>query len=312
MAHQHTPNASVYGGQAVIEGVMIRGLHVYSVAARHPDGTIRTILRPVPKWAVNKWRRIPFVRGTLVLAESLAIGMKALTYSAQIAAGEEEDEQPIPAWSLALTIALSLGLGIGLFFVLPLIITHGAIDRFIDAVLPTVGSGLRSILSNTGEGILRLLIFFAYLGLIGLMPSIRRVFAYHAAEHMSVHAHEANLPLDKEHVSMFPAAHPRCGTAFLLTVMIVSIIVFVFLGTPDLPWRVASRIVLIPAIAGISYEVIRFNAKHSGNALVRLGTVPSLALQKMTTRKPDDDQIEVAIAAMNAAIQGDEKAAQAA
>ena len=299
--HEHNPAAS-YGGQAVIEGVMIRGQHVYSVAARHPDGGIRTVLRPVPTWAVNRWRKIPLVRGTLVLAESLTIGMRALTYSAQVAAGEDEDdEQPLPAWSLALTIATSLGLGIGLFFVLPLIITHNGIDRFTDS----------SILSNLGEGVLRLLIFFAYLMLVGMMPSIKRVFAYHAAEHMSVHAHEAALPLDNEHVRMFPAAHPRCGTAFLLTVMIVSIIVFAMMGTPDLPLRIASRIVFIPVIAGIAYEVIKFNGKHSGNMLVRALTTPSLLLQNLTTRPPDDDQIEVAITAMNAAIEGDAAAAAA-
>ena len=304
MAHEHTPTASVYGGQAVIEGVMIRGVHVYSVAARHPDGSIRAILKPVPNWAVNKWRKVPFVRGTLVLAESLTIGMRALTYSAQIAAGEEDDgsDEPLPWWSLALTIALSLGLGISLFFVLPLIITHFVIDQATES----------SILSNLGEGVLRLLIFFAYLGLVGMMPSIKRVFAYHAAEHMSVHAHEAGLPLDNEHVRMFPAAHPRCGTAFLLTVMLVSILVFALMGTPDLPIRVASRIVFIPVIAGISYEIIRFNARHSANALVRMGTVPSLMLQRLTTRKPDDDQIEVAITAMNSAIQGDIEAIAAA
>ena len=227
--------------------------------------------------------------------------MRALTYSAQIAAGEDESDEPLPAWSLALTIALSLGLGISLFFVLPLIITHYGIDRIVD----------NSILSNLGEGVLRLLIFFIYLGLIGLMPSIKRVFAYHAAEHMSVHAHEAKLPLDNEHVRMFPAAHPRCGTAFLLTVMFVSIIVFALMGTPDLPLRILSRIVFIPVIAGISYEVIRFNAKHSSNALVRMGTVPSLMLQRLTTRKPDDDQIEVAITAMTAAIEGDQQAISA-
>ena len=299
--HEHSETKASYGGQAVIEGVMIRGQHVYSVAARHPDGSIRTVLRPVPTWAVNRWRRVPFIRGILVLSESLAIGMRALTYSAQVAAGEEEDEQPLPAWSLALTIATSLVLGIGLFFILPLIITHNVIDRFTD----------NSILSNLGEGVLRLAIFFAYLLLVGLMPSIRRVFAYHAAEHMSVHAHEASLPLDNEHVRMFPAAHPRCGTAFLLTVMIVSIIVFAMLGTPDLPLRIASRIVLIPFIAGIAYEVIRFNGRHSANALVRMLTVPSLLLQKLTTRPPNDDQIEVAITAMNAAIEGDAAAAAA-
>lgn len=287
--------ASVYGGQAVIEGVMIRGKHVYSIAARHPDGSIRTVLRPVPDWSTSRWRRIPFVRGTLVLGESLVIGMRALTYSAQVAAGEEEDEQPIPAWTLALTIAVSLALGIGLFFVTPLLITAGVVDRVTDS----------SILSNLAEGVLRLLIFFAYLLLVGLMPSIRRVFAYHAAEHMSVHAHEASLPLDNEHVRMFPAAHPRCGTAFLLTVMIVSILVFAVLGTPDLPLRIASRIVLIPLIAGIAYEVIRYNSRHVDNWLVRMGTVPSLLLQKLTTRKPDDAQIDVAIKAMTMAIDGD-------
>jgi uncharacterized protein YqhQ len=286
---------AVYGGQAVIEGVMIRGKHVYSISARHPDGGIRTVLRPVPDWSTSRWRRVPFVRGTLVLGESLVIGMRALTYSAQVAAGEEEDEQPISGWAMALTLTLSLGLGIALFFIAPLIITENAIDRFTD----------NSILSNVGEGVLRLAIFFAYLGLIGLMPSIRRVFAYHAAEHMSVHAHEAEQPLDNEHVRMFPAAHPRCGTAFLLTVMVVSIVVFALLGTPDLPLRIASRIVLLPVIAGISYEVIRFNARHAGNALVRLGTRPGLMLQALTTRPPEDDQIEVAIAAMRAAIEGD-------
>ncbi|MEE8518297.1 MAG: DUF1385 domain-containing protein [Dehalococcoidia bacterium] len=287
--------AYVYGGQAVIEGVMIRGRRVYSVAARHPDGSIRSILRPVPTWGASRWRRVPFVRGTLVLAESLTIGMKALTYSAQVAAGEEEDEKPIPAWTLALTIAFSLGLGIALFFIAPLLITTNAVDRFFE----------NAIVSNLAEGAIRLGIFFAYLGLVGLMPSIKRVFAYHAAEHMSVHTHEHQLPLEAENVRQFPAAHPRCGTAFLLTVMIVSILVFALLGTPDLPLRIASRIFLIPVIAGIAYEVIRFNARHTDNVLVRWTTAPSLLLQALTTRPPDDDQIEVAIVAMTSAIDGD-------
>lgn len=286
----------VYGGQAVIEGVMIRGRSSYTIAARHPDGSIRTVCRPVPTWSTGRWRRVPFVRGVLVLGESLVVGMRALTYSAQVAAGEEEDEQPIPAWAMALTMAASLGLGIGLFFVLPLVLTHYGVDRFTG----------NSILSNLGEGVLRLGIFFTYLALVGLVPSIRRVFGYHAAEHMAVHTNEHALTLEPENLRRFPAAHPRCGTAFLLTVMLVSIVVFALLGTPDLPLRIASRIVLVPVIAGISYEVIRFNAAHSGNWLVRAGTLPSLALQAMTTRKPDDGQIEVAIAAMTAAIAADE------
>ena len=282
---------------------MIRGRRVYSIAARHPAGSIKTVVRPVPSWSVNRWRRVPFIRGTLVLSESLVVGMRALTWSAQVASGEnEDDEQPIPPAALAVTLALSLSLGVGLFFVLPLLITAGFVDRFTD----------NSILSNTAEGVLRLLIFFLYLGLIGMMPSVKRVFGYHAAEHMAVHAHEANLPLEGPNVRRFPAAHPRCGTAFLLTVMIVSIIVFAFLGTPDLPWRIASRIVLIPVIAGVSYEIIRLNAAYGANAVVRAMSLPSLALQSFTTRPPDDGQIEVAIAAMTAAIEADAQADAAA
>ena len=286
----------VYGGQAVVEGVMIRGRSAYSVAARHPSGEIRTKSWPVPPWAASRWRRIPFVRGTLVLAEAMVMGMRALTYSAQVAAGEEDEGEPIPAWALALTLAFSLVMAVVLFFIAPLLLTHSLVDRFTDS----------SVLSNTAEGVLRLVIFFLYLVLIGFMPAIRRVFAYHAAEHMTVHANEHAVPLDTEHVRRFPAAHPRCGTAFLLTVMIISIIVFAMLGTPDLPLRIASRVILIPLIAGIAYEVIRFNAAHEGNAFVRALAVPGLMLQKLTTRPPDDDQIEVAICAMNSAIQTDQ------
>ncbi len=290
--------AITYGGQAVIEGVMIRGQSAYSVAARHPDGSIRTVTRRLPEWGNSRWRRIPFMRGVLVLAETMVMGIRALTYSAQIAAGEEENDEPIPAWTMAITLTASLGLGVGLFFVLPLLITHGVVDRYTED----------SIVSNTAEGVVRLLIFFLYISLIGLMPSIKRVYAYHAAEHMSVHAHEAGLPLEPHHIRKFPAAHPRCGTAFLLTVMVVSIIVFAFLGMPDLPLRIASRLILIPAIAGIAYEVIRFNAMHGENPLVRAAAWPSLLLQSLTTRPPDDDQIEVAITAMVAAVNADNAA----
>jgi uncharacterized protein YqhQ len=299
---QHGTTPFSYGGQAVIEGVMIRGARYVAVAARRPDGYIVTTSYPVPTWVAGTWRKIPFVRGTLILFETLVTGIRALTFSAQVAAGEEEEDQPISPWAIALTLATSIGLAIALFFIAPLVVTAGVVDRFTDS----------PILSNTAEGVIRMAIFFAYLGVIGLMPTIRRVFAYHAAEHMAVHAHEAGLTLEPQNVRRFPAAHPRCGTAFLLTVMIVSIIIFALLGTPDLPLRIASRIVLIPVIAGISYEVIRFNARHSTSAFVAALSAPSLALQALTTRQPDDAQIEVAITAMRTAMDADSAHAAAA
>ena len=288
----------MYGGQAVIEGVMIRGRRVYSVAARSPDGGIRTTTWPIASWAGNRWRRVPLVRGTLVLAETLATGVRALAYSARVAMGEEASTSAVASWTVALTLVASLGLGIGLFFVLPLLLVEAGVDRHTSS----------SLLSNLAEGGLRLLIFLIYLVGVGFMPSIRRVFAYHAAEHMTVHAHEARQPLEPDSVRQFPAAHPRCGTAFLLTVMLVSVLVFALLGKPELPLRVASRVLLIPLIAGISYEIIRFSGAHPANPLVRLVAAPSLLLQRLTTRPPDDAQIEVAISAMTTVLDVDRTA----
>ncbi len=283
-----------YGGQAVIEGVMIRGQRAFSVAARNPEGEICAISHSIPSLYTGPWRRVPLVRGTIVLLEMLVMGIQALTYSANVAAGGGED--PISKRAIAVTIALSLSFGVALFFVLPLVVVERGVDRFTDS----------SVLSNLAEGVLRLIIFLAYIKLIGLMRDIRRVFAYHAAEHMTVHAQEAQVPLDTSHIRRFPAAHPRCGTAFLLTVMVVAIIVFTLLGTPSLQWRLLSRILLIPVIAGLSYEIIRFSGAHAGNRLVKLFMAPSLALQALTTRPPDDDQIEVAISAMQTAISADQ------
>ncbi len=290
MAQEQFP----YGGQALIEGVMIRGRQSYSIAARRPTGDIFTLSYPIPNWYVGRWRRVPFVRGTLVLLETLVMGMRALVLSAHIAAGG--DESPVAKWAIALTIVPSLAFGIALFFVVPLLTVEAGVDRFVDS----------SILSNVTEGVVRLAIFLAYVKLIGLMHEIRRVFAYHAAEHMTVHAQEANVPLETPNIRQFSAAHPRCGTAFLLVVMLVAIVVFALVGTDPFWWRVLSRIVLLPVIAGISYEVIRFSGAHRTNALVKLIMAPSLMLQAMTTRPPDDDQIEVAIAAMQTAISADQ------
>ena len=192
---------------------------------------------------------------------------------------------------MGIMLTVSLSVGIGLFFIAPLL----AIRSLDNLIASDAGS-------NLVEGLLRLAMFLAYILLIGLMPDIRRVFAYHGAEHMTVHAHERNDPLEVEAVRRYPTAHNRCGTAFLLVVMVVAIAVFTFLGRPSLPVSIASRVVLVPMIAAISYEVIRFSGAHAGNVLVKAIVYPSLALQRLTTRQPDDEQIEVAIRAMKHAI----------
>ena len=283
----------IYGGQAVIEGVMIRGRRHYSLAVRRPNGEISTHSSPLSTLYTGRLRSIPLVRGIIVLLETLVIGMEALSRSANIALEEEGHE--LSRWSLGLMLLVSLGIGVGLFFIAPLLAIR-SVDSMIDS----------DALSNIVEGLLRLAIFVVYILVIGLMPDIKRVFAYHGAEHMTVHAQEDGLPLDVEHVRPYPTAHNRCGTAFLLVVMIVAIILFTFLGRPSILISIASRVVLIPLIAGISYEIIRFSGAHSGNPLVNAIVYPSLALQKLTTRKPDDDQIEVAITAMSHAIAVDE------
>ena len=287
----------IYGGQAVIEGVMIRGRRHYSLAVRRPNGEIATHSSRLSTLYTGRLRGIPLLRGVIVLIETLVIGMEALSRSANIALEEEGHE--LSRWSLALMLVISLGIGVGLFFIAPLLAI-----RSVDSMIAS------DELSNIVEGLLRLAIFVVYILLIGLMPDIKRVFAYHGAEHMTVHAHEDGHPLDVEHVRPYPTAHNRCGTAFLLVVMIVAIIVFTFLGRPPILISIASRVVLVPVIAGISYEIIRFSGAHSGNPLVNAIVYPSLALQKLTTREPDDDQIEVAIQAMSHAIAVDEGRAE--
>ena len=278
-----------YGGQAVIEGGMIRGRDHYSLAVRKPNGEIATQSSRLSAFYTGRLRNIPLVRGIIVLLETLVIGMKALSASANMALEEEGKE--LSGWSMGLMLTVSLGVGIGLFFIAPLLAI-----RSLDNLIASDAA------SNLVEGLLRLAMFLAYILLIGLMPDIKRVFAYHGAEHMTVHAQERNDPLDVEHVRRYPTAHNRCGTAFLLVVMVVAIAVFTFLGRPSLPVSIASRVVLIPVIAAISYEVIRFSGAHAGNVLVKAIVYPSLALQRLTTRQPDDEQIEVAIRAMKRAI----------
>ena len=281
-----------YGGQAVLEGVMIRGQRFACVAVRRPNGTIALKAEPLGQFFTGPLRRFPVVRGVLVLAETLVLGMRALTWSANVAIEEEGEE--LGTAGVALTMAIALLFAIGLFFLLPLVASR-----------PFEGLAGSDVLSNVFEGVIRLAVFLVYIYVIGRMEQIRRVFIYHGAEHMTVHAQEHGVPLEASAIRQYPTAHPRCGTAFLLVVMVVAIAVFAFTGREPLWWLIASRIVLVPVIAAISYEVIRFSGAHSANPLVSLITAPSLALQALTTRQPDDDQIEVAVAAMNHALAAD-------
>lgn len=286
---------TTYGGQAVIEGVMIRGREYYSLAVRRPDGNIFHYHERLNTAFTGPIRRVPFLRGVLVLFETLILGIKALNRSAALASTDEQgNQEEIPNWLLVATLSVSLFLGVGIFFILPLLAVR-LVDPFIES----------DLVSNLIEGTIRLIILVAYVGGIGLMKDIQRVFAYHGAEHMAVHTHEAGLPLTVENVRKFDTPHPRCGTAFLLTVVLVSVVVFAFLGRPDLEWRILSRVLLIPVVAAISYEFIRFYGMHPTWPIARLMSLPGLWMQRLTTRQPQDDQIEVAITAMGAAVAAD-------
>jgi uncharacterized protein YqhQ len=298
--HQETPPTQatrpfLYGGQAVMEGVMIRGRDFACVAVRRPNGELTSRVSRLSGLYTGPIRRIPFARGVVVLAETLVLGMRSLVYSTNVALEEEGEETELSGLSVALLIATSMAFAIGLFFLLPLFIS-AVFEQFVE-------SGL---LSNIVEGVVRLGVFLLYIWGIGYIPDIRRVFAYHGAEHMTVKAHEAGDPLEIGPIRKYSTAHPRCGTAFLLVVMVLAIFVFALLGRPPLVWLILSRVVLLPVIAALAYEVIRFSGMHQGNPLVRLITEPSLALQALTTRQPEDDQIKVAIHAMNLAMAADE------
>ena len=281
-------NKLTVGGQAVIEGVMMRGPKLVSTAVREPSGQISVKVDPVSsisdRYPILKK---PMLRGVIALGESLVLGLKSLSYSAQKAG--DEDEQ-LSDRELVMTILFSLGLAILLFVIIPT-----AAAKYIDA------SFTNPILLNLLEGGLRLGIFLVYIYGISRMKDIQRVFKYHGAEHKTIHAYEAGVELTVENVQKYSTLHPRCGTAFLLIVMVVSIIMFAFLGWPDLWLRILSRVILLPVVAGISYEIIRFAGK-SQNPLVHIAILPGLWLQKITTSQPDDDMVEVAIQALEAVL----------
>jgi len=275
-----------YGGQAVMEGVMIRGPRSLAIACRRPDGEIVTRREQLGSLYAGAARRLPFVRGVIVLWETIALGIRALTWSTNVALGtEDKDAESGPMLGLALVMLVIVA---GIFFAGPLILA--------DFLHDLLGSDLLVIIV---EGVIRLGVIIGYVSAIGFLPDVRRVYEYHGAEHKTIHALEAGDPLDPAHVQRHPTAHVRCGTSFLLTVVVVSIIVFAPIGNPDLWLRVISRIVLIPVIASISYELIRLGGAFESNPITKVLMWPNLALQGITTKPPDDAQVEVAITALN-------------
>jgi uncharacterized protein YqhQ len=269
---------------------MMRGPSNWALAVRKPDGEIAEVNRPIHSVMARHWFfRLPIIRGIVALGESLAIGFRALAISANYAAQEEGDvgevQTELSRGALIFAFAIAIGFALMLFKVTPALITSW---------LPIETTGWFVIV----EGLIRVSIFILYLLIISLLPDLRRVFEYHAAEHKVINAYEAGEELVPERVQRFSLIHPRCGTAFLLWVMVIAIFVFAFLGRPSLPWLVASRILLLPLIAGLAYELIRFAGKHTGNRVLMTLLAPGLWLQRLTTRQPSLDQLEVSIRAL--------------
>jgi uncharacterized protein YqhQ len=277
-----------------MEGVMMRGRQNIAIAVRRPDGDISITSRPLATLYKGRFRNWPLIRGVIVLIETLALGIQSLLYSAQVAAAEEKEENISPSllWG---SVVIAIAFAVALFFIVPLLLTRYLIDPHITS----------SLVSNIIEGVLRIGIFIAYLKLIGLMTDIKKVFAYHGAEHKVVNAYEAGMPLELDYVKTYSTSHTRCGTSFLLAVMVIAIFVFALLGRPSIWLSILSRIVLIPVIAAIGYEFVRFGAAHSENWFVHGLLAPGLLLQAMTTAEPNDSQLETAISALKKAIEAD-------
>lgn len=286
-----------YGGQAVIEGVMMRGAHTAAVAVRNAEGEIVVHETPLSRRLYRgRIIRTPFVRGVTGLWDALGLGTRALMWAADVAVGDEEDVDfngPV-GWA---TVAFSLLLGGGLFFLLPTLGAAGIGNLLGLTPDGTAPIGFAAFLVNMIEGVIQITMLICYIWAIGRIPDVKRLFGYHGAEHKTINAWEAGAELRPEIVDGFPIEHPRCGTAFLLTVAFVSVLVFSLLGRPPLPLLILSRVVLIPVLAGIAYEVIQFSARNFHNPWVRLLVRPNLALQHLTTRQPEMHMLEVAIVA---------------
>ena len=277
-----------YGGQAVLEGVMMRGRTTMAVAVRAPSGNIVVHAEALPRAIYSGWvAKTPLIRGLTMLWDTLGLGMKALMFSADVAVEEESAQLPKSvAWG---SVAMALLLGIGIFFVTPVFIA-GVAEQWLQSWW----------WAHAIEGMVRLALFIGYVSLIGLFPDIQRVYMYHGAEHMTIHAFEHNDPLVPNEVKKYPTAHPRCGTAFLILIVGISIIIFALVPATDLISRALSRIVLIPVIAGAAYEILKLGGAHPDNPLMKILIAPGLLVQAITTTRPDESQIEVAIAAFDA------------
>jgi uncharacterized protein YqhQ len=294
MSEKKSPFSGMLGGQAVIEGVMIRSPWALAVAVRRPDGEI--VVKRTPHRAWSKRARIlglPVVRGGVALVESLTLGLRSLMYSAEQAAEDEEAKKKASSTGntvlMAFTMVVALLAGLGLFFYLPLVITEA---------LGVKGS----IAFNVVDGLIRVILFLGYLYGIGRWSQIARIFGYHGAEHQAIHAYEAGVEMTPREVSSYPTGHPRCGTSFLLIVMVVSVAVFALLGKPHNPGQRLLRLALVPVIGGVAYELIKATARYPGSIVARAVAWPGVALQALTTRQPDESQAEVAIEAFRAAL----------
>lgn len=287
-------NDHYIGGQAVLEGVMMRGRHSWGLSVRQTTGAIAThsyALAPVgDRYPILKW---PVLRGIVSLGESLILGIHALTLSANLslAGDDSRDEEPQQlGWrELAATLAVAIAFAVGLFVALPL-----GVAKLFESFF----SVEHSVIFNLVEGIVRVIVFFLYLGVISFLPDLRRVFEYHGAEHKAIHSYEAGDGLDVEKATRYTTRHPRCGTAFLLVVMIMAIVVFTFVGKPSFPLLILSRLLGIPLVAGLSYEVIRYAGRHKDGVISRILLGPGLMLQRLTTREPSEEQVEVAVSAL--------------
>jgi hypothetical protein len=285
-----------YGGQALIEGVLMRGRDAIAVALRHPDGRIVYATERLDSgFHGTRWSKFPLIRGLVVLYETLVVGTRWLIRSANVQAEEEGVE--LGKGSIALMLGLTLVIGIGIFFLLPLLIASF-----------TAGNVENDLVQHLVEGLVRVAIFLGYLTLISQAPDIRRVFQYHGAEHMTIHALEANEPLTVDNVRKYPTAHQRCGTEFLVVVILLSIIAFSLVGRQTPLIMVGSRLLLVPVIAALGYEILKFGARNRGNPLVKVLMYPGILVQMITTKRPTDDMIEVSIVSMQEALVADGEA----